>query len=133
MIKTILMMLASFIFTFGAFAADDAPATGPVDDLCRATANCDYEIRERFLSIPVWIIEVTRAQRTLISGEMRFRQQGYTLIADVDVGWKYQVEVAFVEGGVVFKLASGDRKYVQVDDAYQAIQGTYIYTIRPPR
>ena len=75
---------------------------------------------------------VTRAQRTQLSGDVRFRQQGYKLFADVDVGWKYETEVT-VDGGFVCMLSAGPRKYVQVDDAFQAIVGTYIYTILPPR
>ena len=43
---------ATCLIASRALAADDVSAIGPVDDLCRATANCDYEIRERLLSIP---------------------------------------------------------------------------------
>lgn len=133
MIRTKLAALAACLFATSVFAADDMASMGPVDDLCRATASCDYEIREKLLSVPVWTLVVTRAQRTHQSGEVRFRQHGYKLIADVDVGLKYETEVTPVDGGFVCMLSAGPRKYVQVDDAFQAIVGTYIYTILPPR
>lgn len=101
------------------------------DDICRYTANCDYEIRERLLSVPVWHFEWTRAQRTT-GGLIRFEQQAYKLIGRIDAGWKCDNEVEFVEGG--FRLdtcATGVQNFVQVDDTYQSFFGTYIYTIRP--
>jgi len=109
-----------------------ASTSSASDDHCRYTANCDYEIRERLLSIPVWILEVTRAQRLLVTGEVRFEKRGYKLIAHVDDGLKCETEITFVEGG--FMCGCTDpKKYVQVDDAYQSIFGSYILTLRPPR
>ena len=133
MIQTKLAALAACLVATSALAADDIASTGPVYDLCHATASCDYEIRERLLSVPVWTLVVTRAQRTQLSGEVRFRQQGYKLFADVDTGFKYETEITPVDGGFVCMLSAGPRTYVQVDDAFQAIVGTYIYTIVPPR
>jgi hypothetical protein len=112
-----------------------ASSASAQEDLCLATANCDYEIRARLLGTPVWLFEITRAQRT-ISGVMRFEQRGYKLIGHFDTGLKCDSEIKFVEGGFTLETC-GDafygRKFVQVDDAYQVIYGTYIYTIRPPR
>lgn len=108
--------------------ASGAPAG---DDICRYTANCDYEIRERLLGVPVWHFEWTRAQR-ITGGLIRFEQRGYKLIAYIDAGWKCDNEVEFVEGG--FRLdtcATGVQNFAQVDDTYQSFFGTYIYTIRP--
>jgi hypothetical protein len=123
MIRTVLLAFAACL------AACSASAN---DDHCRYTANCDYEIRERLLSIPVWTFEMARAQRTLITGEVRFKLREQRLVADVDVGWKCEAEVKFVEGG--FMVGCDDpKKYVQVVDAYQSILGTYIFTLRPPR
>ena len=52
MLKTKLASLATCFIASSSLAADDVALAGPVDDLCRATASCDYEIRERLLSIP---------------------------------------------------------------------------------
>jgi len=124
MIRTLLAILAASLMVASAATAND--------DHCRATGNCDYEIREKLLSIPVWTWEMTRAQRTHITGEVRFKMQGYKLIADVDVGWKCEAEVKFVEGG--FMVGCDDpKKYVQVAGTYQSIWGSYILTFRPPR
>lgn len=124
MIRTIVAALSACLVTSGASA---------VDDLCRFTANCDYEIRERLLGAPAWHFEWTRAQRTT-GGMIRFEQQGYKLIGLIDAGWKCDSEVEFVEGG--FRLdtcATGVQLFVQVDDTYQSFFGTYIFTIRPVR
>ena len=103
------------------------------DDHCRYTANCDYEIRERLLSIPVWTFEATRAQRLVVSGQVRFEQQGGKLIAHIDVGIKCEAEVKFVEGGFMVDCTDpNSKKYVQVVDTYQSVFGTYILTLRPP-
>lgn len=134
MIKTKLATLAACLIGSSALAADDAASTGPVDDLCRATADCDYEIRERLLSIPVWIFEGVRAQRNLVTGHVRFEKRGYKLIAHIDYGIKCEVEVIFVEGGFICPDCEDfPKKYVRVDDAYQNIHGTYIHILRPPR
>lgn len=123
MIRTSIAALAACLLA--SFASAD-------DDHCRYTANCDYEIRERLLSIPLWVIEVTRAQRMVVSGHVRFEQQGYKLISHFDDGIKCDAEVTFVPGGFLAGCTD-PKKYVQVDDAYQSIFGSYILTIRPPR
>src|SRR5262245_22143757 len=79
MIRTILAALAACLVASGASANDDH---------CRYTANCDYEIRERLLGIPVWIFEMTRAQRLILTGEVRFEKRGYKLFALSDTGMK---------------------------------------------
>lgn len=123
MIRTILAALAACLVASGSSANDDH---------CRYTANCDYEIREKLLSIPEWIFEVTRAQRLVVSGKVRFERRGYMLISHFDDGLKCEAEVTFVEGG--FMAGCTDpKKYVQVVDSYQSIFGTYILTMRPPR
>jgi len=123
MIRTMPAILAASLLV--------ASAASARDDLCRATGNCDYEIREKLLSIPVWTWEMTRAARTHITGEVRFKMQGQKLIADVDVGWKCEAEVKFVEGG--FMVGCDDpKKYVQVAETYQSVWGSYILTFRPP-
>jgi len=135
MIRTKLAALAACLIATSALAADDVPSTGsPVDDLCRATANCDYEIRERLLSIPVWHFEWTRAQRTQ-GGLVRFEKRGYKLIGNIDAGVKCDNEIEFVEGGFMMDTCpmTVPRMFVQVDDTYQCFWGTYILTIRPPR
>ena len=134
MIRRTLIAIACVISS-SAWAADDVPpAKFPVDDYCRYTANCDYEIRERLLSIPVWVFEWTRAQRTQ-GGTVRFEQRGQKLIAHVDTGMKCEAEVTFVEGGFMCSGCdeASSKKYVQVDDAYQSVFGSYILTLRPPR
>ena len=116
------MALAACLVTSGVSA---------LDDLCRYTGNCDYEIRERLLSAREWHFEWTRAQRTT-GGLIRFEKQGHKLIGHIDAGWKCDNEVEFVVGG--FQLdtcATGVQNFVQVDDTYQSFFGTYIYTIRP--
>jgi hypothetical protein len=105
------------------------------DDHCRYTANCDYEIRERLLSIPVWNLEFTRAQRTQV-WPVRFEKRGYKLFGIIDAGIKCENEVEFVEKGFLFDSCppSQSREWVQVDgDIYQSIKGSYILTLRPPR
>lgn len=136
MIETKLAALAALAacFASSALAADEAAATGPVDDLCRATADCDYETRDRLLSIPVWIFEGVRAQRILVAGQVRFEKRGHRLIAHIDYGIKCEVEVRLMTGGFICPDCEDFPKtYVRVDDAYQNIVGTYIYTLRPPR
>jgi hypothetical protein len=123
------MLIRTSVAVFAAGLA--SCAASPVDDLCRYTGNCDYEIRERLLSMPVWHFEWTRAQRTT-GGLIRFEQRGYKLIGIIDAGWKCDNEVEFMEGG--FQLdtcATGIQKFFQVDDTYQSFFGTYVYTIRP--
>jgi hypothetical protein len=136
MIRTKLATLVAVcLAASNAMAADDVPpAQFPVDDLCRVTANCDYEIRERLLSIPVWHFEWTRAQRTQ-GGLVRFEMRGNKLIGNIDAGVKCDNEIVFVEGGFMMDTCpmTAARKFVQVDDTYQCFCGTYILTIRPPR
>ena len=123
------MTLAILVLCLAGFASASAQ-----DDHCRYTANCDYEIRERLLSIPVWTFEVMRAGRMVVSGQTRFEKRGYKLFALTDTGLKCEAEVIFVEGGFMADCTDpGSKKYVQVDDAYQAIFGSYILTLRPPR
>ena len=134
MIRTKLAALAACLIATSALAVDVLSTGSPVDDHCRYTANCDYEIREKLLSIPVWIFEATRAQRMLVTGQIRFEQQGYKLIAHIDAGIKCEAEITFLEGGFMYPgCLDFPKKYVQVDDAYQSILGTYIHTLRPPR
>jgi hypothetical protein len=115
-----------------ALSACLVPSAGSAyDDLCRYTGNCDYEIRERLLSVPVWQFECTRAQKTT-GGLIRFEQRGHKLIGNIDAGWKCENEVEFVQGGFQLNTcATGVQNFVQVDDTYQSFFGTYIYTIRP--
>jgi hypothetical protein len=92
---------------------------------CLATANCDFEIRDRLLGTPVWLLEYTRAQRTQ-SGLIRFEKRGYKLIANVDLGYKCETR-----GGFMLEPCSDAKKFVQVDNVYQSVFGSYILTIRP--
>jgi len=83
------------------------------DDHCRYTANCDYEIRERLLSIPVWLFEVTRAGRVVVSGRTHFEKRGHRLFALTDTGMKCEAEVTFVEGGFMTDCTDPtSKKYV---------------------
>lgn len=126
MFRTLLAVLILCLTSHGRVSAQD--------DLCRYTANCDYEIRERLLSIPYWIFEVQRAGRMVVSGQTRCEKRGYKLFALTDTGLKCEAEVTFVEGGFTTDCTDPrSKKYVQVDDAYQSIFGSYILTLRPPQ
>lgn len=82
----------------------------------------------------MWLFEVTRAGRVVVSGKTHFEKRDHKLFALTDTGMKCEAEVTSVEGGFMTDCTDPtSKKYVQVDDAYQSIFGSYILTLRPSR